>query len=1604
MPLNGDELFYIRDELAGGVGFGVDNHDYTVQISDAVNYFISQMVDLNSTILDFSTLSSTDVQDISDALNAANLLDLIDISDLDFSMLSLMQAQDVVDILNNNSLITVPPLDFSQTTLNQAQDLADIFNANGLIDMTGTVATTVDFSSLTLPQAQQIADILNNNNLITQNAVFIEDVDLTNIDKTIGSVFGNNISINDLCDVVVNISSLNEGFVLRSDGTSGLNLQPELKVVDSLIMTDISGNVNHRITLSDSSTFDVPLSDFLSNCTDNALELDPIDGRFCVRSNSIQSPIFVSPDTIFLNENQPLNFTPVVSTSSNNYTLAIENTTQDASLFQFVGNSITYIPTHTPDFETKQYYVFVVSATDSLGNTGYQTIKINLLNVNDNAPFFPEAVNGMMSYTLDSNTKGFAFQIFALDFDRNYGIIYNLTGPNSSDFIINTQTGLVRVNADTGLTQNSYTLVATASDGNNQITATVNINVINQDTGGDDSNNDMMENMMWPFMCESSCTNETSQSCTVSTTNNNNTNCTNSESDDNMNCGNPNCLSCKSKMMSFMNPYGFQSPQTQKPPRITGIVPLVVQKGGQIVISAVDHGNGSLQYQLLNAPTGLSLNGNVINVSSDMPEGPYNFTVSVSDSCNLVDQQNVTIVVGMLNTAPIINSISPTEVAPGDIVNIVVTNQDNDELTYELIGAPPSITLNPSNPNQIIVGAATVNATYCMTVKVCDPCNLCDEEQLILTVGSSTSVGNNAPPIFNGINGGGTGATSITVAPNTATQFSINAIDPEGDGLGFQLAGQPNGISISPTGLVTVDSTLASGQYSFNVIISDSAGNNVTQPVMVTVGTTNPVPILTVTSNMFGPLASGDSFTPSYGIAPDPTDTHTYSIDSTSIALGYMINSANGEITVPANAPDGTAALTVFVTDSDNQVSNGVNLSVIIDTNVAPIVNDLTNSSGASIISSGSVEVGDILNIIAMDPDGDNLIYTTTAPSGSFSINSSNGQITVLSGAENNSPYSFAITATDPSGLSDSITVANLTVTADTAPQFLSLSSGSINPGDNVVVTGVDVENNPMDITIDSVSPTPSIGSFTITTLNDNQASVTASSNLPLGTYLLNFRFTQRNNPSLFTNSQQLVNIVVGNRAPSVTTNGGSITSFPVIVPGATFDPMLVKSDPDGDMTEFGFLVNNTYTTSQNGFSIDATTGVITAPTSPIYTQTMLSVTAREIGTSDLFVGLSPVTVTVDQVNQPPVISLVSPPMPIVDAPAGAMQNITLNLTDNANDSHNIFFVDPNNPSNLLTQLPVGGSPEYTITNNTDNTNSVAKTIVIGVIPSNTASSRDIDIVAVDSGGLISNFVTLDFDVTVNSAPFITGIVSTLGGTTPVSSVAEGQSVFISAGDSENDVITYGVSNLPTGWTIDTSTGEITTSNTASTGSPYSLDLTATDLSGSNITTTQTVNLTVTSSADVTAPIIMATNYASNGVVGGDTASGVTTILPDLTMFATDDVSMVQNISYIFVWGTYPGVQPSTVTLADFTPIDFTGGTDQNGLFTQSNAASAPSLDLSLASNENISIPGRIGLRVEAVDEAGNQSAPVLVNEGYDIVNNPLLQPDRFFTGALTVI
>jgi hypothetical protein len=429
-------------------------------------------------------------------------------------------------------------------------------------------------------------------------------------------------------------------------------------------------------------------------------------------------------------------------------------------------------------------------------------------------------------------------------------------------------------------------------------------------------------------------------------------------------------------------------------------------------INATQPDGDQIIYDATGLPSGLtidSLSGLIsgaIDPNSGALGGPYSVTVTATDQTQTASQTFTWTVTGV-NLTPILTSPGNQTNAAGDVVSLALTatDADNDTLTYTATGLPAGLSIDPAagTISGTIANSAASGTAYSVTVTASD--GMTNSSQTFNWTVNYVGVTN--PGDQGNVNG-------------DVVSLPITAYDAGGLTLTYSATGLPSGLSINTsTGVIsgTLSSTADTGSpYSTTVTASDgthSASQSFNWAV-AHMALANP-----------GDRSDREGAAVSLQLsATDAGGTPTFS--ATGLPSGVSINSSTGLISGTLGVADhGSSPYQVTVTATDGTKNASQSFVWTVTPRVA-LVNPGPQANAA----------GDAVSLaVSASTVGGTLTYSATGLPSGLSINASTGVIsgTIGSGAASTTPYSITVTAND--GTSSSSQTFLWTVSVVSVPQ-----------------------------------------------------------------------------------------------------------------------------------------------------------------------------------------------------------------------------------------------------------------------------------------------------------------------------------------------------------------------------------------------------------------------------------------------------------------------------------------------------------------------------------------------------------------------------------------
>ena len=637
------------------------------------------------------------------------------------------------------------------------------------------------------------------------------------------------------------------------------------------------------------------------------------------------------------------------------------------------------------------------------------------------------------------------------------------------------------------------------------------------------------------------------------------------------------------------------------------------------------------------APSGASItSGGAFTWTPTEAQGPgsYVIRIIVSDGIDQ-DYEDITVTVYEVNQPPVLNPIGDKSVSEGTTLSFTATASDADipsqTLTFSLgAGAPSGASITSGGAFSWTPTEAQGPGVYSINVTVSDGVTI-DYEIITVTVTEG-----NQPPVLNPIG-------NKTVNELSTLSFTATASDPDipPQTLTFSLGpGAPSGASITSGGAFSWTPTEAQGPgvYSINITVSDGIAIDY-EVITVTVNEVNLPPVL----DPIGPKSVNEgnmlSFTATATDSDIPTQTLTFSLGA-GAPSGASITSG-GVFTWTPTESQGPAVYSINITVSDG---------IAIDYEVITVtVNEVNQPPILSSIGDKSVNELATLSFTATATDPDIPTQTLTfslgvgAPSGA-SITSGGAFNWTPTEAQGPNVYNINITVSD--GIAIDYEIIQVTVNEVNTPPVLDpIGPKSVNEGTTLSFTATASDS---DIPVQTLT-------FSLGPGAPSGASITSG-----GTFT--WTPTEGQGPGVYN-----INVTISDGV-AIDYEVIAVTVFEVNV-APVLDPIGSKSVNEGSTLSFTATASDSDIPAQTlTFSLgpSAPAGAsITSGGAFSWTPTEAQgpgVYNINVTVSDgIAIDYEVITVTVYEVNQPPVLNPIGP--------KSVNEGTTLSFTAIATDS-----------------------------------------------------------------------------------------------------------------------------------------------------------------------------------------------------------------------------------------------------------------------------------------------------------------------------------------------
>jgi len=405
-------------------------------------------------------------------------------------------------------------------------------------------------------------------------------------------------------------------------------------------------------------------------------------------------------------------------------------------------------------------------------------------------------------------------------------------------------------------------------------------------------------------------------------------------------------------------------------------------ESASLTLSASDRDDDDLLWSAGSAAHGtVSISGGTLTYIPDANYfGADSITVTVSDG-TYSDMATVTITVSPANDAPIntaVPSVSGTAHNGQTLIGNIGSWNDSldDSLATELNYTYVWQSANSSEGSWSSIGGAT-ETSYTLTpaendkyIRLGVTCTDSDTNPLSTTAYSAAMTVENASPV---ISEGAAGSLAVA-EDGAAVTLTLNASDTDGNTLSWSITDAPALGSVQITGdaekTVSYTPSLdANGSDSFVITVSDGNGGTAAYTVSVTVTAVNDSPSFIPGSNVTvdedsGAYSASWATTVSKGPANESDQSLTFDVSNNNNTL-FVLQPAiadDGTLTfTPAANANGSARVTVTLTDSEMAATDSISFTITVDAvndtpvnTIAPSVTGTWSVGGALTAGSGT--------------------------------------------------------------------------------------------------------------------------------------------------------------------------------------------------------------------------------------------------------------------------------------------------------------------------------------------------------------------------------------------------------------------------------------------------------------------------------------------------------------------------------------------------------------------------------------------------------------------------------------------------------------------------
>ncbi|TYL55001.1 choice-of-anchor D domain-containing protein [Nocardioides sp. BGMRC 2183] len=477
-----------------------------------------------------------------------------------------------------------------------------------------------------------------------------------------------------------------------------------------------------------------------------------------------------------------------------------------------------------------------------------------------------------------------------------------------------------------------------------------------------------------------------------------------------------------------------------------------------IPVTATDPEGEDVELDVTGLPLGLSYAAGSIT-GTPTRSGTSTVTVAADDSTSTPSVVTFELEVTAVNDAPVIEDQEltvPEGAAPGTVIGrLAASDEDGDDLTFS--HATTDVEVAADGTVSVAAGGLPAGAgPFVFDVTVDD-----GAATATATVTVTVDASGDLPPVI----AGGQAFDVPEDAAGGSVVGSVQASDPDGDVLVFQIAGGNTGgaFVIDPaTGELTVAAPLdaeTTADYALDVVVS-AGGRSAEGVVTVTVTDVNEAPTVAPIEDQEAGEDHAITPIPVQVADPDQGDSADVSVTGLPAGLGYADGAIAGTPTLGGEYP-----ITVTATDAGGLTGSTTFTLVVTEVNDAPVLAAIGDRSATE-----DEEIDPIL-VVATDEEGDDVTLTLTPLPAGLSWDEAAG--TIVGTPTTAGDFSVTVTADDGNGGTDEETftisvtgVNDAPVIASVAPEAIAGTVGTpLSVVLSVVATDEDGDELALDLT-----------------------------------------------------------------------------------------------------------------------------------------------------------------------------------------------------------------------------------------------------------------------------------------------------------------------------------------------------------------------------------------------------------------------------------------------------------------------------------------------------------------------------------------------------------